>query len=550
MMGLSSIQSMGEAEALCALLDQNRVVDGCISQDSDCLLYGAQTVYRNFTISPTNGNAGFSIDMYKMSAIQEKLSLSRDKLIAMSLLCGCDYNEKGVAGVGKETVLKFLNGVAEGEVLDRLRKWRNNTHLDMLEEAKAAVAKGLACERCGHKGRQQRHEKSGCVECGVSTGCLQDPLRIALTDPVTLAELAIRKKALLDENFPCEATIQEFLQKENVIPFGKLEKTWKRPDLLTFIKYSTKKLSWTEMYALGKFLPLVTRWQLQHIISNKGSASTSFLLSPQSIIKKRVKKGILSYEVQWTDEHGCLRNIDLDEGVTLESLLVTVEPQTLLQEAYPRLVSNYLEKIAAKNKKGKAKKKRGKAKCEGKENSSCGVQTKLDGFVVRQQPSNNIEDLFNKISLDCKENKNSSQSITVKNVKTMQPKLPTSFGTLKPCNGNIASSSPSASDGLAACKPGTLQKPAVCLQSVTHTAEFDLSDEYDSCEECDVDCSLDLSSIIQDIVGKENYHSGGSSQSAPMESQYQFSSQCCKFDLLGHSEDVLSLLENNSHYKL
>lgn len=94
------------------------MVDGCITQDGDCFLYGARTVYRNFTISH-HGPTGCSVEEYKMTVIEEKLALSRQKLIALSLLCGCDYNAKGVLGVGKETALKFLEGLKDDQVLPR-----------------------------------------------------------------------------------------------------------------------------------------------------------------------------------------------------------------------------------------------------------------------------------------------------------------------------------------------------------------------------------------------------------------------------------------------
>lgn len=54
-----------------------------------------------------------------MSLIEKKLNLGRNKLIALSLLCGCDYNEKGIEGIGKECALKFLSAVTESEVLDK-----------------------------------------------------------------------------------------------------------------------------------------------------------------------------------------------------------------------------------------------------------------------------------------------------------------------------------------------------------------------------------------------------------------------------------------------
>lgn len=37
-----------------------QIVDAVISQDSDCFLYGAQVVLRNFTMSPV-----YTCDMYR-----------------------------------------------------------------------------------------------------------------------------------------------------------------------------------------------------------------------------------------------------------------------------------------------------------------------------------------------------------------------------------------------------------------------------------------------------------------------------------------------------
>jgi len=85
-----------------------------VTQDSDCFLYGARIVYRNFNAS---GNG--SVDVYCMESIEKKLNIGRNKMIALSLLCGCDYDEKGVNGIGKETAFKFLKMLDDDLVLDR-----------------------------------------------------------------------------------------------------------------------------------------------------------------------------------------------------------------------------------------------------------------------------------------------------------------------------------------------------------------------------------------------------------------------------------------------
>lgn len=95
-------------------------MDGCISQDSDCFLYGAKVVYRNFCMS-TQGNCGAtggSVDVYSIEKIERTLNIGRNKMIALALLCGCDYDE-GVNGVGKEAALKFFKTVEEEDVLQR-----------------------------------------------------------------------------------------------------------------------------------------------------------------------------------------------------------------------------------------------------------------------------------------------------------------------------------------------------------------------------------------------------------------------------------------------
>lgn len=77
-------------------------------------------VYRNFCTS-TQGNrttSGGSIDEYCMDKIQSVLNLGRNKMIALALMCGCDYDE-GLNGVGKEAALKLFKVTEDRDILNR-----------------------------------------------------------------------------------------------------------------------------------------------------------------------------------------------------------------------------------------------------------------------------------------------------------------------------------------------------------------------------------------------------------------------------------------------
>lgn len=244
-MGVTCVYSPGEAEQLCAILNKNGIVNGIVTQDSDCFLYGARVVYRNFNAS---GNG--SVDVYSMESIEKKLKIGRNKMIALSLLCGCDYDEKGVKGIGKDTAIKFLQALDDDVVLDRLRHWRSDT---VLNSANMDIK--------------------------------------SQTNEIKL-ELKIRNKAIENESFPSEDIIEEFLKVPN---YPKVSAKWILPDINAFINFASTKLCWEREYAIDKFLPLLTRWHLLY----DDTFQANILMS--EIIKKRINKGIKCYEIKWNN---------------------------------------------------------------------------------------------------------------------------------------------------------------------------------------------------------------------------------------------------------
>ncbi|KAF7643384.1 hypothetical protein LDENG_00240560, partial [Lucifuga dentata] len=89
-LGVPWVTAAGEAEAACAYLDSQGLVDGCITNDGDAFLYGAQTIYRNFNMNTKDPQ----VDCYRTSRVQTELHLSRENLVGLGILLGCDYIPK------------------------------------------------------------------------------------------------------------------------------------------------------------------------------------------------------------------------------------------------------------------------------------------------------------------------------------------------------------------------------------------------------------------------------------------------------------------------
>jgi flap endonuclease GEN len=347
-MGLKCVKGPGEAEAYCAYLNHDGLVDGVISQDSDCFAYGAIKVYRNFSVSTKEG-AGGSVDVYDMHKVWTHNDIGQHKMLALALLCGCDYCP-GVPGVGKESVLKFLAAHKNEEIMDRIRSWRShNTKYSSLE---IKVDDKSVCVNCGHHGKIQLHTKSGCSICRTSVSCdetLWRDQRLALK-----AELQIRRKALIDPDFPSQEVIAEFIDRPSRITSANFK--WEQPKMVRFVKFMSKLLQWDEVYSFLKILPLLTRWQLL----NSSLASTG-VVWPREIKKERCPKGVPSYEIYWFDKEKSFDGLLSDQEVEkyfedkpikdLNALWSTIEPKHLVETAYPQLIADYLEKKAQKRKK-------------------------------------------------------------------------------------------------------------------------------------------------------------------------------------------------------
>lgn len=111
--GIPYITAPMEAEAQCAELMKLGLVDGIVTDDGDCFLFGGDRVYKNMF------NQKQYVECYIMSEIEAKIGLDQEKMIELGLLLGSDYTE-GVKGVGPVMAMEIL---AEFGSLENLKKW-------------------------------------------------------------------------------------------------------------------------------------------------------------------------------------------------------------------------------------------------------------------------------------------------------------------------------------------------------------------------------------------------------------------------------------------
>lgn len=104
LMGAKVIQAHSEGEAVCAVLNRLGKVDAVISEDSDVFAYGGSKL-----ITGVGAKSNRETDMmeYDIPAIMEKMELTPEMFIELSILCGCDFSSK-IEGIGAITGYKKL----------------------------------------------------------------------------------------------------------------------------------------------------------------------------------------------------------------------------------------------------------------------------------------------------------------------------------------------------------------------------------------------------------------------------------------------------------
>ncbi|KAH8203274.1 hypothetical protein TruAng_002572 [Truncatella angustata] len=123
----------GEAEAECALLQLNGIVDAVLSEDVDTIMFGCTKTMRNWS-AEGKGKTPTHISMYDTAELRQGDSgLDREGMVLVALMSGGDYLPEGIPGAGVKLACEAARA-GFGKSLCRLKKsdvaglneWRNN----------------------------------------------------------------------------------------------------------------------------------------------------------------------------------------------------------------------------------------------------------------------------------------------------------------------------------------------------------------------------------------------------------------------------------------
>lgn len=119
--GFQSHDAPGEAEAECAFLQQNGIVDAVLSEDVDTIMFGCTKTMRNWS-AEGKGKTPTHISMYDTAQLsQGESGLDREGMVLVALMSGGDYLPEGIPGAGVKLACEAARA-GFGKSLCRLKR--------------------------------------------------------------------------------------------------------------------------------------------------------------------------------------------------------------------------------------------------------------------------------------------------------------------------------------------------------------------------------------------------------------------------------------------
>ncbi len=382
LLGVIVVRATAEGEALCALLNQRGIVDGVISNDGDCLLFGAKVLYTKFSVENLDKSSVVRYDANNIRVIlddddadrfdetvqkskqgQDVVELSRKDLIAFAILTGSDLAGDGLSKVGCRKAIRFirkcqidnpLKVIADGDsspALTQLLSWEQTAARGNLE---AEEQDGPHCGCCGHPGTKRHHKKHGCKGCGTNPGEPCFPI-----SPGGRFRKMLRQKALsMKSSFDPSSTLRAYYEpNDDQIPFCLLEKTARtlrmnspQIEKLLELPFVIRGRTFQEnrefvQKSLSSYLARQELLDLLSMPATKGEKPTKLPRNnnrptPVCVNKLMVRSGKPSCQVQWKIK---ATTSDADGNPLHEFEFCTIEDESVIKKCYPKLLQEFQE---------------------------------------------------------------------------------------------------------------------------------------------------------------------------------------------------------------
>jgi flap endonuclease-1 len=124
LMGVPYVQSKTEGEAQASYMVSRGDAWAVVSQDYDCLQFGATRMIRNLRISK---NQTKNLEEINLNNTLKELGITREQLVDIALLVGTDFND-GIYGIGAKKGLKLIK--EQGTLENALKKLDKTMEID------------------------------------------------------------------------------------------------------------------------------------------------------------------------------------------------------------------------------------------------------------------------------------------------------------------------------------------------------------------------------------------------------------------------------------
>ncbi len=398
LLGVPVVRAKAEGEALCALLNQEGIVDGVISNDGDCFLFGAKVLYTKFSIENLNQGSvmrydadnlvacvddddsdEFDIKAQENPAPIDIVSLSRSDLIVFAILTGSDVAGGGLSNVGCRKALRFVRKCqmdnplkTETAAFDEIVSWARARKVNC---GSLQACDGEAkCSLCCHRGTKAKHLKYGCTFCGTSPGepCFQ-------VSPGGKFRQSLRAKALAMEPKFDPESIAIVYQNPNdkqipsiFVGMQSHDVFMRTPDLQSFLQSSLiirgRSCSESRSYVLQSLSHLLAKSEMSHLYKSGKSMEYSpcnhIRISnqnkplPVKIVKAVTRSSTSCFQLIWKIN---ATTTDSEGNPMDEFEFSTIEDQSIVKKCFPELVEKFVAYEKERAKQGNAEQERRKA---------------------------------------------------------------------------------------------------------------------------------------------------------------------------------------------